>query len=82
MMQVNLSDQELFDIIMALYAFEKTSAVPPIDASEVLKFQEVARQRQGLLDKLHDVFDQNTMLPYWEVMDALQGANVEFGGQG
>ena len=82
MIRVDLTDQELFDIIMALYAFEKTSAVPPIDENENLEFQEVNRRRHGLLDKLHDLFDENTMLPHWQSMDALPAATVESGARG
>jgi len=78
MIQVNMNDQELFDTIMALYAFEKTSAVPPIDENESLEFQELAQRRHDLLDKLHYLFDQNTMLHYRESMDSLRAADLEF----
>jgi hypothetical protein len=62
MTQLNLSDQEVFELIMALHAFEKTGALPPGDKTETPEFQEVARGRRALLDKLHDAFDQNAML--------------------
>jgi hypothetical protein len=82
MIQVNLNDQELFDIIMALYAFEKTSAVSPADESEVVEFQELARRRHDLFDKLHDLFEQNTMLRYRKSPRVLQAADLEFSAQG
>ena len=63
MTQVDLSDQELFEIIIALHAFEKTSTLSSTDETQALEFQKVARGRRALLDRLHDVFDQNAMLP-------------------
>jgi len=62
MTQVDLSDQELFEIIIALHTFDKTGAVSPMDENEALEIQEVARQRKALLDKLHDAFDESAML--------------------
>ena len=38
MTHVNLNDQELFEIIMALHAFEKTGAVLPVGETEALEF--------------------------------------------
>jgi hypothetical protein len=61
MIQVNVNDQELFELIMAVYALEKTSAAPSVGESEDPKFLEVAQVRRGLLEKLHGLFDQNTM---------------------
>jgi hypothetical protein len=63
MTKVNLSDQELFEIIMALHAFAKAGEPPSIEETETPEFQKVARGRRALLDKLHDAFDKNAMLP-------------------
>lgn len=61
MIQVNVNEQELFELIMAMYALEKTSAAPSVAESEDPKFLEVVQLRRSLLDKLHGLFDQNTM---------------------
>ena len=63
MTHVNLNDQELFEIIMALHAFEKTGAVSPVNETEARELHELTRRRRALLDKLHDVFDQSAMMP-------------------
>ena len=78
MTQINLTDQELFEIIIALHAFEKTGAGSPIDETQTLEFQKVARARRALLDKLHDVFDQSAMAPRRKSMRASSAANVEY----
>ena len=74
MTHVNLNDQELFEIIMALHAFERTGAVLPVNETEARKLHEVTRRRRALLDKLHDVFDQSAMTPRRAPVRASPGA--------
>jgi len=64
MIELLVNDQELFEIIMALHAFEKSSAVPPSDSGEREEFEDLARRRHDLLDKLHDVFDEAVVKPF------------------
>lgn len=54
MIRLNVSEQELFDLIMALY----------LDAAVEHSRQhaDVAERRETLLEKLHDAFDNKILL--------------------
>ena len=54
MIRLNVSEQELFDLIMALY----------LDAAveHSRRHPDVAGRREALLEKLHDAFDNKILL--------------------
>jgi hypothetical protein len=54
MIRLNVSEQELFDLIMALY----------LDAAveHSQRHADVAERREALLEKLHDAFDNKILL--------------------
>jgi len=54
MIRLNVSEQELFDLIMALY----------LDAAveHSRRHPDVAERREALLEKLHDAFDNKVLL--------------------
>ncbi|HJT87257.1 MAG TPA: hypothetical protein VJ732_05360 [Bryobacteraceae bacterium] len=56
MIQLTLSEQELFDIIMSVYL--AANAAPGSDAGE--HELDTAARRKALLDKLHEAFDRGT----------------------
>ncbi len=56
MIRIEVDEQELFEIIMALHAFQKTDAEHSVEG-EARRYQELAERREKLLDKLHDAFD-------------------------
>lgn len=51
MIRLSLNEQQLFDLIMALYAMGTDAQQDP----------ETARRREILLEKLHRAFDNKTM---------------------
>jgi hypothetical protein len=55
MIQISLTEQELFDIIMAVYSASRTENSPDAPAHEVA----TAIRRKSILDKLHEAFEQN-----------------------
>lgn len=56
MIQLTLSEQELFDVIMAVYLAANSAPGPDAGAHEL----ETAARRKALLDKLHEAFDRGT----------------------
>jgi hypothetical protein len=54
MIRLNVSEQELFDLIMALY----------LDAAveHSRRHPDVAERREALIEKLHDAFDNKILL--------------------
>lgn len=58
MISIEVDEQELFEIIMALHAFQKTDAEHSVEG-EARKYEELAERRAKLLEKLHDIFDAN-----------------------
>jgi len=57
MIRLNVNEQQLFDLIMAVYA--QASADSGQDG-------ETAQRREALLDKLHRAFDTKIMAPQGE----------------
>ena len=55
MIRLNVSEQQLFDIIMAVYAMG--------NSEEGQQEPETARRREALLDKLHRAFDSKIITP-------------------
>lgn len=60
MIRIEVDEQELFEIIMALHAFQKTDAQHSVEG-ESRNYAELAGRRGALLDKLHDAFDAQTV---------------------
>jgi DNA-binding GntR family transcriptional regulator len=58
MIRLSVSEQELFDLIMALY----------LDAAAELarRSPEAAERREALLEKLHNAFDDKVLLAEFE----------------
>ncbi len=59
MIRLNVSEQQLFDIIMAVYA---------TGTSEEAQSPEAAQRREALLEKLHRAFDAKIIAPHAEQM--------------
>lgn len=55
MIRLNVSEQQLFDIIMAVYSMG--------NSEEGQQEPETARRREALLDKLHRAFDTKIVGP-------------------
>ena len=55
MIRLNVSEQQLFDMIMAVYSQGSSEEVQPDSES--------ARRREALLDKLHRAFDSKIIAP-------------------
>ena len=55
MIRLNVSEQQLFDIIMAVYAMG--------NSEEGQQEPETVRRREALLDKLHRAFDSKIISP-------------------
>ena len=55
MIRLNVSEQQLFDIIMAVYSMS--------NGEEGQQDPETARRREALLDKLHRAFDSKIIAP-------------------
>ncbi|GEM_PF-3561971 len=55
MIRLSVSEQQLFDIIMAVYAMS--------NGEEGQHDPETARRREALLDKLHRAFDSKIIAP-------------------
>jgi hypothetical protein len=55
MIRLNVSEQQLFDIIMAVYAMG--------NSEDGQQEPEAARRREALLDKLHRAFDAKIISP-------------------
>lgn len=62
MIRLELEEQELFDLIMALHAFQKTDAEHGVPA-KCRKYEQLAQCRANLLDKLHDAFEAQSTPP-------------------
>ena len=60
MIRIEVDEQELFEIIMALHAFQKSDAEHSVEG-EARKYEELAERRSKLLDKLHDAFEEQSM---------------------
>jgi len=58
MIRLSVSEQELFDLIMALYL--------DAAAERAGKSPETAERREALLEKLHSAFDDKVLLAEWE----------------
>jgi len=54
MIRINVSEQELFDLIMALYL--------DAAAEHAQRHPDVAERREALIEKLHDAFDNKVLL--------------------
>ncbi len=57
MIHLNFTEQELFDVIMALYLAASSGNSANPESHEV----ETATRRKALLDKLHEAFDRNNL---------------------
>ncbi len=58
MIRLSITEQELFELIMALYL--------DAAAERARKSPEAAERRQVLLDKLHNAFDDKVLFAEWE----------------
>jgi hypothetical protein len=56
MIRLTLTEQQLFDVILAVYA---TKAGDPGEKATTNAQSEAQRRREDLLTKLHDAFDRN-----------------------
>lgn len=60
MIHIEVDEQELFEMIMALHAFQKSDAQHSVEG-ESRNYQDLAQRRAKLLEKLHDAFEEQTM---------------------
>jgi hypothetical protein len=58
MIRLNVSEQQLFDIIMAVYSMG--------NGEDGQQDPETVRRREALLDKLHRAFDSKIIAPHAE----------------
>ncbi|PWT98549.1 MAG: hypothetical protein C5B51_29065 [Terriglobia bacterium] len=58
MIRLSINEQELFDLIMALYL--------DAAAERARKSPEIAERREALLEKLHNAFDDKVLLAEME----------------
>lgn len=60
MIRIDVNEQELFEMIMALHAFQKADAAHGVPG-ESRKYEELAECRSKLLEKLHAAFEAQAM---------------------
>ena len=73
MIRLNVSEQQLFDIIMAVYS---------LGSGDEQQEPEAVRRREALLEKLHRAFDSKIIAPRMEqtARMASRTANAESAG--
>jgi hypothetical protein len=76
MIRLDVTEQELFDIIVAVHAAGRTEAGIESGELPVDQAGDALERRADLLEKLHDIFDANVMSAYQRLREP-QGAGAE-----